>query len=455
MKIPLGLGYNKHPERFVSVENTLNMQPEASFGGRSDVILRSCPGLSQFSAGNLDDAEGRGGEFVNNTLFVVLGKYLYSVTSAGAATMIDRVDGSGICGVSATSDEIFFATGVGDYVYNIASGTVSAVSGSPNSRSVAMVNGRFVKPDPEATGETAGRFSWSDVLDGTTWNGLNFATAEQKPDRSIAVAGLGNTLLLFGEETMEPWRGEANGFVPITGAAQPFGIAGELALAQADGMVCFLSSDGSVRITNGSRPQRVSTPAVEAALAADSATECVAYKEEGHTVFEFSTADQTLCYDYAQSQLLGKPVWFEKQTNDTRNKASAYIYGFGKTLALADDDGKVYELTRSAYPDVRQFTIPHIHDDAIRDWNRLDELELMCRTGSGAIPDSDPQVMMTISRDHGYTWGEERWAGLGTIGNYANRIRWRRFGRFLQMTFRFRLTDQVDWTVTGIYARGR
>ena len=172
-------------------------------------------------------------------------------------------------------------------------------------------------------------------------------------------------------------------------------------------------------------------------------------------MFEFSTATQTLCYDHAQSQLLGKPVWFEKQTNDTRHKVSAYIYGYSKTLALADDDGKVYELTRSAYPDVRQFTIPHLHDDANRDWNRLDEIELMCRTGSGAIPSDDPQVVLTISRDHGYTWGEERWAGLGTIGNYSNRIRWRRLGRFLQMTLRFRLTDQVDWTVTGIQARGR
>lgn len=455
MQIPLGLGYNEHPERFVSVENTLNMQPEASFGGRSPVILRSCPGLSQFSVGNTAATEGRGGVFVNNTLFVVLGKYLYSVDSGGTATQIGRVDGSGRCGMEATSDEVFIATGGTDYVYDIANGTLASESTSPNSRSLAMVNGRFVKPDPEATGPSAGRFYWSDVLDGTTWNALNFATAEQKPDRSIAVAGLGNTLLLFGEETMEPWRGDADGFVPITGAAQPFGIAGELALAQADGMVCFLSNDGSVRITNGSRPQRVSTPAVEAALAADSATECCAYKEEGHTVFEFSTATKTLCYDHAASQVMGKPVWFEKSTNDSRHKACWYVYGFGKTLAVADDDGKVYELTRSAYPDARQFTIPHLVDDANRQWSRLDLIELLCRTGSGAIPDNDPQVMLTISRDHGYTWGEERWVGLGTIGKYNTRARWRRLGRFLQMTLRFRLTDQVDWTVTGIHARGR
>ena len=40
MLIPVGFSYNSHPERFVSVENAINMQPEYA-GGRSAVIPRS------------------------------------------------------------------------------------------------------------------------------------------------------------------------------------------------------------------------------------------------------------------------------------------------------------------------------------------------------------------------------------------------------------------------------
>lgn len=455
MLIPLAYKYGKHPEKMVSVENALNMQPEYAQDGRAELILRSCPGLTQFSAGNANGSEGRGMAFANDTLYAVLGTRLYGISSAGVATDLGRVDGSGRVGIAANSDEIVIATGIDNYRYVFSTSTLSTISGAPSGRSVAFSNGRFVIEDPEATGATAGRFYWSDLMDGSTWNALNFATAEQKPDRTLAVMAYGSVLIVFGEASIEYWQGDASGFVPLTGSTQPIGIAGRFCAAQADTYVCFLASDGSVRLINGYQTVRLSTPAVEASLSADSATEASAYTEQGHTVFEFSTATQTLCYDVTMSQALGRPIWFEKQTSDSRHKASGYIYAYQKNLAIADDDGKVYELTRDVYPAVRQFTTATVADDQNRKWWMIDEIELICRTGSGGIPSDDPQVMLTVSRDNGYTWGEERWAGLGTIGNYGKRIRWRRFGRFQQAAFRFRLTDQVDWTVMGIHARGR
>ena len=48
MQFPIGLTFNAHPERTVSVENVINMQPEATPRGRSQYVLRSCPGLREF-----------------------------------------------------------------------------------------------------------------------------------------------------------------------------------------------------------------------------------------------------------------------------------------------------------------------------------------------------------------------------------------------------------------------
>ena len=59
MLIPLAYKYGNHPEKMVSVENALNMQPEYAQDGRAELILRSCPGLTQFSACNANGSEGR------------------------------------------------------------------------------------------------------------------------------------------------------------------------------------------------------------------------------------------------------------------------------------------------------------------------------------------------------------------------------------------------------------
>lgn len=454
MLVPMGLQYNKHPEKMVSVENCINMQPEFSRGGRSQVVLRSTPGLDLFSVIEATGKRCRGLSFVGGVLYAVAGKSLYAVQSNGDKREIGRINGFNAVSISASGEELYLSTGVSNYHYVIATGTLAVVTTAPIGFTSTFLNGRFVAEDPTATGDTAGRFYWSDLLDATTWNALNYATAEQKPDRTNRVEAYGNVLVVFGAESIEYWRGDAAGFLPITGTTQPIGLAGRYAAAQIDNNMCFLANDGSVRTMNGYQTVRISTPAVEAALNADPDTECIAYSEEGHTIFEFSTASITLCYDAQQSKLLGRPVWFEKLSNDSRNKMSNVIFAFGKNIAGAIDDGTLYELTRSVYPDAREFTLPTIADDNSRAWNKLDRLELICRTGTGAVPDVQPKMMLRVSRDNGYKYGEERWADLGTTGKYGTRVKWRRFGRFLQMNMNFRLTDQVELTVMGVNVNG-
>lgn len=446
MFIPAGLRFNLHPDRIVSIENAVNMQPETVQGGRSQVILRSCPGLSQFSAGNPGGSEGRGAVAANGAVYAVLGTRLYRVSSTGIATDVGRVDGTGPVSMAASSDEIVIANGIDNYRHVFSTGTTSSISGDPGGYTTAFLNGRFVMENPDATGASAGRIFWSNLNDGSTWNALDYANAEQKPDRTVRVMAFGANLIVFGVESIEYWRGNADGFVPVTGMVSSVGLANRYAAAQSQDYVCFLASDGTVRLLDGARPVRVSNTAVEAILTASSGAKCSSYVDEGRTIFEFSTTTRTLCYDVTEQ------AWFEKQTSESRHKASAYVYGFGKTLALANDDGKVYELTRDAYPDRREFTTATIADDANRQWNVIDELELICNAGT---VNTDPaQVVLRASRDN-QTFGEERWASLGVKGQYETRARWRRLGRFRSLSLKFRMTDQSDWTVLGVHARGR
>jgi hypothetical protein len=451
MLLPVGLSYNAHPERFVSVESLVNLQPEFSNGGRQQVILRSCPDLSEFSAGDVDATEGRGIVVVRGIVYAVLGRYLYRIASDGTATQIDRIDGTGIVGMQDNGDLIHITTGAKDYLYNIDTGALTTPSKTAYGYTNAYLNGRFLSEDPDATDQ--GRFYYSGI-DGTTWLDVDFATAEQKTDDCIRVYAFKGTLIPFGTRATEFWGMDGDGPVPVVGAFLNVGIAGRWAVGDADEVVGFLASDGSFRIMQGYNAQRVSTPAVESALGADEDAEVLAYIEQGHTVFQVSTATTTLCYDLTESQRIGKQVWFKRETAASRHKARFCVQAYGKLLTLAYDDGKVYELTRSAIPAVQEFTLPHFANDQERQWSTLDEIELIQRTGTGAAPDAEPQVMMRVSRDNGETWGEERWASEGVDGRYGTRVRWRRMGRFRQITARFRKTDQTEWVIAGVFARG-
>lgn len=431
----------------MAVSDVVNMQPEFTHGGRTQVVLRSCPGLSEWSAGNPDASEGRDAIEANGELYAVLGHYFYRFNDSGTATRVDRIDGSGKVSMSTDGFDILVTIGDKGYLYNISAGTLSVITDTdfPDADHVTFLSSRFIVDD--AT--DSGKFWYSALLDGSDWGGSDFFTAEQAPDALVRPFAHGGVLILFGSRTVERWRPTSNGFAPMN-AAVSVGLGAAWSVAAADEQVFFYANDGSVRVLAGAQARRISTPAVEAALADETVQEATAYVEQGHTVYELSTATNTYCFDMTESQKLGEQVWFRKSTNDSRHKVRKVVRCYGRLLAISHDDGKIYELTRDAYPDVRQFTIPQLVDDERRQRHILDELELIQRSGTGAIPDNDPQIVLRLSRDNGYTWGQEKWAGMGTIGNYDKRTRWRRLGQFRQLTARFRLTDQVEWTVAGV-----
>ena len=68
-------------------------------------------------------------------------------------------------------------------------------------------------------------------------------------------------------------------------------------------------------------------------------------------------------------------------------------------------------------------------------------------TGDG----SDPQAMLSISKDGGHTWGRERFRSIGKIGEYAQRAIWRALGRAYEWTFRLRITEPVKVAISGAW----
>src|SRR5690606_9899513 len=129
-----------------------------------------------------------------------------------------------------------------------------------NPTTVCYIAGRFVV----SAGGT-GRFHWSDLLDGMSWESLNFATAESETDNLVAVASDHGSLILIGDLTTEFWAPNANAassaqaFVRVGGAGVEWGCAAARTITKYDTGLAWLAKNrlGECRVIrlNGYTPE--------------------------------------------------------------------------------------------------------------------------------------------------------------------------------------------------------
>ncbi|MGB2246159.1 MAG: hypothetical protein ACPH3N_00740 [Alcanivorax sediminis] len=473
MQLPIGLTFNAHPDRTVSVENVINMQPEATPHARGQYVLRSCPDLGPF-VGLGGDKAVRGMIEVRGLLYVVAGPVLSRINSDRTVDKFTYIDGAGPVGISTNGKQIHIAAGDAGFIFDVESEALTPISDPeyPKAFTSAFVAGRFVVEDAESQG----KFYWSDQYDGLAWNGLDFATAELLPDPVVAVYGRGQTLTVFGSQTVEFWRPSEIGFSPITGSGQRMGLRSRASVAEVDNVIFYHASDGSVRAMSGYQPQRISTPNVEAAISEWTDAEAFTYALDGHTVYQISSPsyDRTFCYDLTESQRLGLPVWFERRSGvgqtETRHRGRFSAVCFGKTLVGDTQTGVVWELSSGFAPQFAEFYTPHLADPEAHRRMKLNRLELVCRTGQTAVLENggwnelwnllwgggeltrEPKCMLSLSRDNGFEWGESKWRRMGRDGEHDLRLIWRRLGQFRQVACHFRMTQPVPFVVIGVNA---
>jgi hypothetical protein len=120
----------------------------------------------------------------------------------------------------------------------------------------------------------------------------------------------------------------------------------------------------------------------------------------------------------------------------------------GKCYVTDYRDNRVYEFSASTYTDdtaaiIREVDTRHVFHDLNRMTISEIALDVETGVGLGTGQGSDPQIMLSISRDGGHTFGNELWETLGAIGAYLKQVVWRRLGRGRDFVFRFRTSDPV------------
>lgn len=460
MQIPLfGLGIQGRSLN-LSAMRRVNLYLEVDQDGdKSRITAFGMPGRDLFVS--LGDTPVRGMHAIGDFLYVVHRGMFYEINNAMQVTARGTLTTTaGAVSIADNGVEIFIADGVTKgWVYNLSTLAFTAVSSANAviSDSVTFLDAKFIV-NKVGTGE----FHFSDGYAGLTWQALSFATAEASPDKLVAVIAERGLLGLFGEFTMEVWSGVDTSPVPfarVQGITQEWGLAARDSLRKFDNALIFLGRNRlgelSVLTGSGGSQVRASTPELDSVINGyPSPGDAVGgtFMLNGHPMYQlsFGSAAKTWLYD-------GKSgAWSELQSfGATRDRGHLFVQHLGRTRVSDFSNGNIYTMNSSVFTDNGaaiecELVSGHIY---AADYNTLamHELRLDMETGIGLATGqgSNPQVMLSISRDGGHTYGIERWKPAGALGNYRKRVTWRRLTVTRDTVFKVRMTDPVKRVFLG------
>jgi hypothetical protein len=391
-------------------------------GGRAQVMLRSSPGLRPFA--QTGGGAYRGGYVMNRRLYVVCGAGLYRVDTDGTATEIAGIAGSGPVmfarNAMTDADVMIGASGA---TYHMKNEVVTKFESDamPEAEGVSFIKGRFVFPIAD------GRFFCSNI-NSTTIFGDSFYNAEGRPDGLVRSFARRQELWLFGEESFEIWAitgDDSDPFSQLGGGAKSIGCISAGTVTEMDDRIFWIDDNAQVRMATGYDGQVISTPQVTRKIEAEpdkSAIRCDAYQLDGFYWLTVSAPTFTEVYNITTGQ------WTGRQTGSSTRWRGRGAVKFDNKIICGDiENGDLYQIDMDYHRDGTEPVVMRLRSPVIHAFPAplsLYSLHLDALAGpeprdATADDESDPQVMMRISRDGGGSWSGRLYEPLGRQGEAA------------------------------------
>jgi hypothetical protein len=469
------------------------MIPEA---GKEPAFLQRAPGL-RFLA-NVGGGPVRGLWTFGAYGYAVSGDKLYQIDNMWAVTEKGTVAGSGPVSMVDNGTQLFIAAGATGYIYNAGTDVFAQITDPdfPGASTVGFIDGYFVFTEPNSQ-----KFWVTALLDGTSVDPLDFASAEGSPDNLVSLIVDHREVWLFGQTSVEVWYNAGLPDFPLSriqGAFNEIGCAARASVAKLDNGVFWLGADargrGVVYRSQGYNGQRISTHAVEWQIqqyADISDATAYTYQQDGHSfyVLNFPSADITWVYDVATLSWHQRAGWLNNQY--TRHRGDCQM-AYNAEIVVGDYlAGAIYAYDPEVYTEAGTI------QKWLRSWRALPtgannlsrtthhSLQLDCQSGVGlngydasdiiylatedgvlletedgfllgadtiSTQGADPQVMLRWSDDGGHTWSNEHWKSMGRIGETGARVIWRRLGMTLKLrdrVYEVSGTDPVKIAIMG------
>ena len=430
---------------------------------RSTVAIYGTPGLSLFTS--FGDTPIRGIHPRGDFIYIVHRGTFYEINNAGVKTARGTIGTtSGKVYMSNNGTQLMLTDGTLGYIYNFNTLVFAQITDVdyPGAVTTTWMDGYFIINPPNGQ-----RFYISAINDGLSWNALDFASAESNPDNLVAVVTDNSNLYLFGDVSTEFWSNTGAQDFPyarISGGATEWGCASRDSIVKFDNALVFLAKNrmGQVIVAkmNGYTPMKLSTAELDYIInnyptVGDASS--FSYLIGGHPMLQinFPSAGESWLYDGLSN------CWSKlKSYGITRHRAEMGCNYLNRTIVTDYSSGNLYTLDPDQYTDNGdpiEFELISRHISA--DDNRIiiDALQLDIESGVGLVSGqgSNPQIMMSVSKDGGHEYGVEQWVAFGAMGMYKYRAIWRMLGQSRDWCFKFRITDPVKKVIFGSVIKSR
>lgn len=445
----------------------VNLFPEiVPEGGKESAFLQRCPGLSLLLT--IGDGPIRGLWQFGDYMYVVSRDKLYKVATDYAFSEVGTISGvNEPVSMADNGTQLFVACNGPSYIYNASTDTFGRIVDEdfPGAVTVGYLDGYFVFNEPNSQ-----RIWCTSILDGTSIDPLDFASAEGSPDGVVGILSTFREWWVFGTNSIEVWYDAGSADFPfqrLQGGYIEIGCDAPFSIVKLDNSIFWLGKDsrgnGIIYKANGYTPQRISTHAIEWQIQQyDTLSDAIgySYQQDGHSfyVLTFPNGNCTWVYD-ASTQ-----AWHERASFSNgsfgRHRSNCQVF-FNNNVIVGDYlNGNVYIL------DLNVFSDSDYPQKWLRSWRALPtgtnnlkrqshhSLQLDCETGVGLNSGQgvDPQVMLRWSDDGGHTWSNSHWVSIGRIGNYGSRAIWRRLGMTTKLrdrVYEISGTDPVKINIVG------
>lgn len=374
-------------------QDTVNYLPtkaEAA-GTKTPAMLKTPPGLKPYV--NIGDAPSfaiRGMHDVEGALFVVSGRKLYQISNKGVAIPIGTIPGVSRVSMAHNQitggNELLVVNGTAGYVYNTVTQVFERVTdeGYPGSFLADYIDSYLMQVEP------FGRFLFhSNLADASDYNTLDRFEAETYPDKVVSMLVDHQEVWAFGERSIDLFEnsGSATGTFIAKGISIEQGCAGRFTPAKLDNSVFWLGNDGIVYRANGYSPVRISTHAIEDAIADCDWSQAFAFtwSSKGHKVYYLTFPDgQTWGFDVSSGLWHRRSTYTPAFEVSRRWRLNDLVYSNGRWIGGDSLSGKLYILDWDYMLDdqdalVSERVSPIVYNAGSR--FTVDAVELLMRTG--------------------------------------------------------------------------
>ena len=349
IKIPstVGLGENN----ISGNEDLVNLYPVPCNNLTTPYILRSRSGMDVYRAG----IEGKPLSMVNvgNFSYIITTTKLLGLDVAGNLKEIGDIDMDSDDydrfkpSVATSLNEVVCVNGISNFVYKIKEDELTTIQEiNPDidfkkCSSVVYVNKRFVFNQRDSS-----EFIWTDI-DSLQLNG-EYATTQKDADINTSMQSIKNSLVIFGEKSIERWvkGNDIFNFISDGSISYNLGCISPSTVCKIKNNLYFVGNDDIIYTMGADlQPRRISNSWIEKVVSSSIkeslSSYCYSYQGRIFYVLQIVQKNLTFVYDVTTGQ------WHRRVSGSNGNKYYDGFFSFnvrGRVLVLSRSQNKIFVL---------------------------------------------------------------------------------------------------------------